>query len=75
MIPLGCAPQGLKYRSRAPFHCSYGFPAFWLLRRWASTWSVMTVSIMTFVRPYVFVGPIGQCSGMGIMLGTRVASP
>ena len=43
--------------------------------RWAVMWSSMTFSIMDLVRPYVLVGPIGQCSGMGIMLGKRVASP
>lgn len=51
MMPLGCAPHGLKYRSSAPFHCSKGFPAFCRLRRCASTWSVMTISTVDFVRP------------------------
>lgn len=38
-------------------------------------WSLITFSTVLLVRPYVFVGPIGQCSGIGIMLGKRVASP
>ena len=32
-------------------------------------------STVDFVLPYVFVGPIGQCSGIGIMFSNRVASP
>ncbi len=75
MMPLGWAPQGLKYRRSAPFQLSYGLSAFLRLFRCASTWSVMTLSIMDLVRPYVLVGPMGQRSGMGIMLGKRVASP
>ena len=32
-------------------------------------------STVTFVFPYGFVGPSGHSSGMGIILGNRVASP
>ena len=32
-------------------------------------------STVTLVLPYGFVGPSGHSSGMGIMLGKRVASP
>ena len=45
-------------------------PSFFALVRWELIWSVIISSIMLFVLPYGFVGPIGQCSGMGIMFGT-----
>jgi len=35
----------------------------------------MSDSFVVFVLPYGFVGPRGQISGIGIMLGKRVASP
>ena len=36
MMPLGCAPHGLKYRSSPQFHFSNDFPAFLRLFRCAS---------------------------------------
>jgi len=33
IIPLGCEPAGLKYLNSAPFHFSYGLPAFFALLR------------------------------------------
>lgn len=77
MIPLGCAPAGLKYLNRAPFHfsASCNFPALIALFRSALMKSVIAVSTTNLVFPYGLVGPRGHSSGIGIILGNRVASP
>lgn len=77
MSPEICDPAGLKYRKKAAFQtsASSALPILTTLARWEVMKSVMQVSTVTLVLPYGFVGPSGQISGIGIMLGKRVASP